>query len=81
MQAIRGWLNFGRLSRMEILKVDDVAEWLRLSKSQIYELTKERTRNGDLREDPIPVLRIGTAVRFRRKEVEEWIEKLVKRGR
>jgi excisionase family DNA binding protein len=64
---------------MEILTVDDVAEWLRLSKSQIYEMTKPRTRNGDLRQDPIPVLRIGAAVRFIRKDVEDWIEKMARR--
>ena len=63
---------------MEILTVSEVAAWLRMSISQVYELTKQRTRNGDLREHPLPVLRIGTAVRFRRKAVEEWIERLEK---
>jgi predicted DNA-binding transcriptional regulator AlpA len=66
---------------MEILKVDDVAAWLKMSKSQIYEMTKPRSRNGDLREDPIPVLRMGSAVRFRRQAVEEWLGRLEKRGR
>jgi excisionase family DNA binding protein len=64
---------------MEILTVSEVAAWLRLSKSQIYEMTNPRTRSGDLREDPIPVLRMGTAVRFRRKAVEDWIEKLARK--
>jgi len=59
---------------MEILTVGEVATMLRLSKSQIYELTKPRTRSGDVREHPLPVLRMGTAVRFIRKDVEEWIE-------
>jgi excisionase family DNA binding protein len=64
---------------MEILKVDDIASWLRLSKSQVYELTNPRTRNGDLREDPIPVVRMGSAVRFIREDVERWIEKLARK--
>jgi len=62
---------------MEIWKVDDVATLLQLSKSQVYELTKQRTRSGDLREHPLPVLRMGGAVRFIRKDVEDWVEKMV----
>ena len=61
---------------MEILTVGEVATMLRLSKSQVYELTNPRTRSGDLREHPLPVLRIGSALRFIRKDVEEWIEKI-----
>jgi predicted DNA-binding transcriptional regulator AlpA len=64
---------------MEILTVGEVATMLRLSKSQVYELTKPRTRSGDKRDHPLPVLRIGTAVRFIRKDVEEWIEKMAKK--
>jgi predicted DNA-binding transcriptional regulator AlpA len=64
---------------MEILKVDDVATWLKLSKSQVYDLTHPRTRSGDLRENPLPALRIGAAVRFIRKDVEEWIEKMARK--
>jgi excisionase family DNA binding protein len=62
----------------EILTVSEVATWLRLSKSQVYELMKPRTRSGEVREHPLPSVRIGTTVRFRRKAVEEWIEKLEK---
>jgi excisionase family DNA binding protein len=61
---------------VEILTVGEVAACLRLSKSQVYELIKPRTRSGDKREHPLPVLRMGTAVRFIRKDVEEWLEKL-----
>ena len=49
-----------------------------MSISQVYELTKTRTRNGEVREHPLPSVRIGTAVRFRRKAVEEWIQRLEK---
>jgi predicted DNA-binding transcriptional regulator AlpA len=63
---------------MEILTVGEVATMLRLSKSQVYELTHPRTRSGDVREHPLPSVRMGTAVRFIRKDVEEWVERLKK---
>jgi len=66
---------------MEILTVGEVATMLRLSKSQVYELTNPRTRSGDVREHLLPVLRIGTAVRFIRKDVEEWVEGIAARSR
>jgi predicted DNA-binding transcriptional regulator AlpA len=65
---------------MEILTVGEIATILRISKSQVYELTHPRTRSGDVRENPLPVVRIGTAVRFIRKDVEEWVERLKKQG-
>jgi excisionase family DNA binding protein len=64
---------------MEILTVGEVAAMLRLSKSQVYDLIKPRTRSGDKREHPLPVLRIGAAVRFIRKDVEEWVEKMARK--
>ncbi|MGB0015894.1 MAG: helix-turn-helix domain-containing protein [Candidatus Sulfotelmatobacter sp.] len=61
---------------MEILTVAELAAILKVSKSQIYELTKARTRKGEVRGNPIPVLRIGTTVRFRKCDVDGWLEKL-----
>lgn len=66
---------------MEILTVAQVAAWLKVSKSQVYELAKPRTASGDVREHPLPVLRLGGSIRFRRSAVEAWIEKLVVPGR
>jgi excisionase family DNA binding protein len=68
-------------ANMEILTADEVAAWLKISKGQVYEMSKERTRTGEVRSNPIPSLRIGSSVRFRKSDVEEWIEKLVARGR
>jgi excisionase family DNA binding protein len=67
---------------MEILTVDEVAALLKMSKSQsqVYELARRLTRSGDIREHPLPILRIGSSVRFRRADVEGWVEKLVDRG-
>jgi len=63
---------------MEILTVAELVAWLKISKSAVYELMKPRTRSGDVREHPLPVLRIGGSVRFRKSDVEAWLEKLAK---
>jgi predicted DNA-binding transcriptional regulator AlpA len=49
---------------------------LKVSKWQVYELAKERTLSGDLRANPLPSIRIGSLVRFRKSDVEAWIETL-----
>lgn len=66
---------------MDILTADELAALLKMSKSQIYEMTKTRTRTGSMREHPLPMLKINGSVRFRRSDIEEWVEKLVVRGR
>ena len=45
---------------MEIMTAAEVAALLKISKCQVYELAKARTRSGDVRSNPIPSLRIGT---------------------
>jgi excisionase family DNA binding protein len=66
---------------LEILTVDEVSTLLKISKSKVYELTNERTRSGEIRTNPLPVVRIGSSVRFRRSDVEAWIEKLASNGK
>ena len=65
----------------EILTVAELAAMLKMSNRQIYEMTTTRTRTGSMRENPLPVVRINGNLRFRKSDVEEWIEKLVARGR
>lgn len=60
----------------EIMTVAEVASLLRLSRSQVYELTKPRQRSGDLRDNPLPALRMGAAVRFRKYDVDAWVERM-----
>lgn len=60
----------------DILTADEVGAMLRLSKYQIYELAKACSRRGDVRANPLPCLRIGRAVRFRRVDVEAWLSTL-----
>jgi predicted DNA-binding transcriptional regulator AlpA len=59
------------------MTVDEVASLLRVSKWHVYELAKVRTRSGDVRSNPLPCLRIGSLVRFRKSDVDAWLEKLV----
>jgi hypothetical protein len=42
---------------MEILTVTELAALLKMSKAQVYELTKEPTRSGAMRNNPIPFLK------------------------
>jgi len=60
----------------EILTAGELADLLKISKGHVYELAKESTRSGDPRNNPLPVLRIGSAVRFRRSEVDGWLSQL-----
>lgn len=60
----------------EILTAE-LAAMLKMSKSQIYEMMNSPTRSGAIRQHPFPVLRINDTIRFRKSDLEEWIEKLV----
>lgn len=51
---------------------------LRMSKRSVYEMTSERGRAK--MKHPLPVLRINSILRFRREDVEDWIEKLAASG-
>jgi excisionase family DNA binding protein len=52
----------------QLLTIDEVASWLGVTKTFIY----RRTCKGHI--DPIPSFRLGGHLRFRRSEVESWIE-------
>lgn len=58
----------------DLLTVDDLASLLKVSKWQVYELAKERTRSGDVRDNPLPCIRIGSLVRFNKEDVEVWLD-------
>lgn len=60
----------------EILTVTEVAALLKMSKGQIYEMTKERTRTGSMKDHPLPVLKINGNLRFRRVDVDSWLARL-----
>jgi excisionase family DNA binding protein len=65
----------------EILTVAELATMLKMSKGQVYEMTKTRTRAGAMRDNPIPFVKINCNVRFRKSDIEDWIEKLAVLGK
>ena len=62
---------------MEILTVDELAALLKMSKKQIYTMCETRTRNGVMKNHPLPVLKINGNLRFLRKDVDSWLARLV----
>jgi predicted DNA-binding transcriptional regulator AlpA len=71
-----------RIIRMiEIITVAELAAWLKMTKWQVYEMTKTRTRSGAMRENPIPVVKINGNVRFLKSDIEAWVQKLAVQGR
>lgn len=56
-----------------LLTVNDVASMLKVSKRHVYELAKAHTVSGDLRDNPLPCIRIGSLVRFDKEQVEGWL--------
>jgi excisionase family DNA binding protein len=51
-----------------LLTAGEVAAWVQIPRSSIYEYTR-RPR------DPLPHLKVGRHIRFRRAEIEEWLER------
>jgi excisionase family DNA binding protein len=51
-----------------ILTVEQAAEILQLKPSTIYELTRRRNAR------PLPVHKAGKFLRFRRSEIERWLD-------
>jgi len=60
----------------EILTVDELAVLLKMSKGQVYEMTKTRTRSGSMRDNPIPFVKINGNVRFMKSTIDAWLETL-----
>ena len=58
----------------EILTVDDLAALLKMSRGQIYDLTRSRAKARQPL--PVPVLRINGNLRFRRTDIVKWLDKL-----
>jgi excisionase family DNA binding protein len=51
----------------EILNIDEVSEYLRIKKSSLYSKVERKE---------IPYYRIGRLVRFKKSDIDLWIEKL-----
>jgi excisionase family DNA binding protein len=57
-----------------VLSLSQAAELLGLTKEQLYELTRSRSRVRQA--VPLPCLRLGKRLRFRRESLERWIAQL-----
>ena len=56
----------------DILTLDELATLLKAEPSQIYEMTRKRYKNRH--GFSLPVFKVGRELRFRRSDVEKWIE-------
>ena len=56
----------------KLLKIDQVADQLQVSKSLVYKWVHM---------DFIPYIKIGTCVRFREPDIVQWLKRKRKRGR
>jgi predicted DNA-binding transcriptional regulator AlpA len=63
----------------QILTIAELAEWLKVSKRSVYNMTRKR---GQVRMAPdnLPILNVNGNIRFRRCDVEAWLERLANRN-
>jgi len=64
----------------EILTVEDLSAWLKVTPRQIYELCRSRSqvRGGH----PLPSIKIHKKMlRFRRSDIEAWLNRCAETGR
>jgi predicted DNA-binding transcriptional regulator AlpA len=67
------------VTHSEILTVEDLAKWLKVSKRSVYEMTCERGQQRH--EIPLPILRLPVGLRFRRSDIEAWLTRCSEAGR
>ncbi len=59
---------------MTVLTIDEVAVKLKMTRSQLYSLTRNRARQRmDL---PIPYFKVNGNIRFLEHQVDEWLKKI-----
>jgi predicted DNA-binding transcriptional regulator AlpA len=64
----------------EILTVEDLAAWLKVSPRAIYELSRSRSQARG--RHPLPAIRIHKKMlRFRRSDIEAWLQRCAEAGR
>ena len=64
------------LNSEEILTIAELAKMLKVDSAKVYEITRKRFSRR--RGFPLPKFRVGRELRFRRKDVDEWIEQSLK---
>lgn len=61
-----------------VLTIDEAAAELKLTRAQLYELTRKRCR--DRMAHPIPFVKLGKRTLFQRQSLAEWIKTLEQRA-
>ena len=57
-----------RQPRERLWDIEDVASYLGIPLSSVYKMTARRSRN------PIPHLKVGGRLRFRKADIDAWLE-------
>jgi excisionase family DNA binding protein len=62
---------------MELLTIEECAALLKVTPRSVYEMTSSRGRARS--QHPLPVVRLNSkCLRFRREDIEAWVEALAK---
>jgi excisionase family DNA binding protein len=62
---------------MELLTIEECAALLKVTPRSVYEMTSNRGRARS--QHPLPVLRLNSkCLRFRREDIEAWLERIAK---
>jgi predicted DNA-binding transcriptional regulator AlpA len=59
----------------EILTVTELAGLLKMTTRQIYSMCEERTRNGSMKHNPLPKMKLNGNLRFLKSDIEAWINR------
>jgi excisionase family DNA binding protein len=60
----------------EILTVEELAAMLKMKRESIHEMT--RKRGQERHRNPLPICRVCGHIRFRRSDIERWLDRCAK---
>jgi excisionase family DNA binding protein len=60
----------------DLMTLEEAAQFLRISKSHMYSLTRSSTRA--MQKHPLRVIRFGKSLKFRRSSLDAWLTQLEK---
>lgn len=62
----------------DILTIDELAALLKMSRNQVYSMTRARAQAGP---NPLPICRINGNLRFRKQDILAWLERCAGGGK
>jgi predicted DNA-binding transcriptional regulator AlpA len=63
----------------DLMTTEETCAYLRISKSQLYVQTRSDTRSRQVH--PLPVIRFGKSLKFRKSSLDAWMSSLEKQAR